>query len=77
MVGMVRGEGSDKPLSNISAGQIVKIRMDSAGTVTALTLEGSQGAVLFIRQPDLFACDNGHSQADLYMAVVNRLTHRA
>ncbi|WP_075182740.1 OapA family protein [Pantoea sp. 1.19] len=49
---MAREEGSDKPLSSLSAGQAVKIRQDAQGVVTALSVEGSSGPVLFTRQPD-------------------------
>lgn len=49
---MAREEGSDKPLSTLSAGQTVKVRFNAQGTITALTVDGSNGPVLFTRQQD-------------------------
>ncbi|WP_276516136.1 LysM-like peptidoglycan-binding domain-containing protein [Rosenbergiella australiborealis] len=49
---MVSVQGNDKPLSTLSAGQQVKIRMTLQGDVTGLTLENTQGQVLFVRQKD-------------------------
>ncbi|ARJ42318.1 Opacity-associated protein A [Pantoea alhagi] len=49
---MARVEGDDKPLSSLQSGQQVKIRQDSNGVVTGLTVEGENGPVLFTRQPD-------------------------
>ncbi len=50
---MAQVEGSDKPLSNLKAGQEVKIMQDAQGTVTALAIETANSAeVLFTRQPD-------------------------
>ncbi|QHM72559.1 OapA family protein [Mixta intestinalis] len=45
-------EGDDKPLSNLHSGQQVRIRLDSKGVVTGLTVEGDNGPVLFTRQLD-------------------------
>ncbi|GLR08093.1 Opacity-associated protein A [Mixta theicola] len=49
---MARVEGDDKPLSSLHSGQQIKIRQDSNGVVTGLTVEGDNGPVLFTRQPD-------------------------
>ena len=49
---MAQVEGSDKPLSTVHVGQTVKIRQNSAGVVTGLTLETDNGEVLFTRQAD-------------------------
>lgn len=49
---MARVEGDDKPLSSLHSGQQVKIRQDSNGVVTGLTVESENGPVLFTRQPD-------------------------
>lgn len=49
---MANVQGSDKPLSTLSAGQAVKIRMTAKSNVTGLTLENTQGQVLFVRQED-------------------------
>ncbi|SFN04377.1 hypothetical protein SAMN05216516_10261 [Izhakiella capsodis] len=49
---MARVEGNGKPLSNLQQGQTVKVRVDAQGVVTGLTVEGSNGPVLFTRQPD-------------------------
>ncbi|WP_422718032.1 OapA family protein [Erwinia rhapontici] len=49
---MAQVEGNDKPLSTLHAGQTVKIRQNAQAIVTGLTLEGANGEILFIRQPD-------------------------
>lgn len=49
---MARVEGNDKPLSNLHAGQTVKVRQDGQGVVTGLTIETDNGQILFTRQPD-------------------------
>lgn len=49
---MARVEGDDKPLSNLHTGQNVKIRQNSNGVVTGLTVETDNGPILFTRQPD-------------------------
>ncbi|CNF88690.1 LysM-like peptidoglycan-binding domain-containing protein [Yersinia similis] len=50
---MAQVEGSDKPLSNLKAGQEVKIMLDAQGVVTALAIETSESTeVLFSRQND-------------------------
>lgn len=49
---MAQVEGSDKPLSNLQTGQYVKIRQNEQGVVTGLTVDGVNGQILFVRQPD-------------------------
>lgn len=49
---MANVEGRGKPLSNLSVGQRVKIRLTEQGKVTGLTLDGAEGPVLFVRQQD-------------------------
>ncbi|ANI30714.1 hypothetical protein PL78_12890 [Yersinia entomophaga] len=50
---MAQVEGNDKPLSNLKAGQEVKIILDAQGSVTALAIETANSAeVLFSRQAD-------------------------
>jgi cell envelope opacity-associated protein A len=49
---MARVEGNDKPLSNLQAGQAVRIRQNSHGVVTGLAVTTEQGEILFTRQPD-------------------------
>lgn len=49
---MARVEGEGQPLSALQNGQQVKIRQNAEGVVTGLTVEGSNGPVLFTRQPD-------------------------
>ncbi len=49
---MAQVEGNDKPLSNLQTGQTVKIRLNTQGVITGLTVDGSSGQVLFTRQPD-------------------------
>ena len=50
---MAQVEGSDKPLSNLKAGQEVKIMLDAQGTVAALAIETTANTeVLFTRQSD-------------------------
>jgi len=49
---MAQSEGSDKPLSTVHAGQKVRIRQNSTGVVTGLTLETDNGEILFTRQTD-------------------------
>lgn len=50
---MAQVEGSDKPLSNLKAGQEVKIMLDAQGAVTALAIETPENTeVLFSRQND-------------------------
>ena len=45
-------QGSSQPLGTLSAGQAVKVRMTSKSNITGLTLENTQGQVLFVRQAD-------------------------
>lgn len=49
---MAQVEGAGKPLSNLQAGQSVRIRKNSAGVVTGLTIDNGRGdrQVMFIRQ---------------------------
>ncbi|UWS28865.1 LysM-like peptidoglycan-binding domain-containing protein [Erwinia pyrifoliae] len=49
---MAQVEGNNKPLSTLHSGQTVKIRQNTQGVVTGLTLEGANGNILFTRQPD-------------------------
>lgn len=49
---MAQVEGADKPLSNISVGQWVRLRINQAGEVTGLTLNTASGDALFVRQSD-------------------------
>ncbi|MBV4413594.1 cell envelope opacity-associated protein A [Enterobacteriaceae bacterium YMB-R22] len=49
---MTQVEGSDKPLSNLQSGQIVRIRQNASGVITGLTIEGGNNPVLFARQPN-------------------------
>lgn len=49
---MVQVEGADRPLSNLHAGQAIKIRKNARGELTGLTLENDDGPVLFTRQSD-------------------------
>ncbi|MDU6412150.1 MAG: LysM-like peptidoglycan-binding domain-containing protein [Yersiniaceae bacterium] len=49
---MAQVEGDDKPLSNLQAGQPVKIQRNAQGVVTALEIDTSTNPVRFIRQPD-------------------------
>ncbi|CNJ10417.1 LysM-like peptidoglycan-binding domain-containing protein [Yersinia vastinensis] len=50
---MAQVEGNDKPLSNLKAGQEVKIMLDAQGAVAALTIETTRNTqVLFTRQSD-------------------------
>ncbi|CNL16078.1 OapA family protein [Yersinia alsatica] len=50
---MAQVEGNDKPLSNLKAGQEVKIMLDAQGVVAALAIETTSNAqVLFTRQSD-------------------------
>lgn len=49
---MARVEGDGQPLSALQSGQQVKIRQNAQGVVTGLTVDGSNGPVLFTRQPD-------------------------
>jgi uncharacterized protein len=50
---MAQVEGSDKPLSNLKAGQEVKIMRDAQGVVAALAIESTNSTeVLFTRQSD-------------------------
>ncbi|QCR34921.1 hypothetical protein C1N62_01890 [Nissabacter sp. SGAir0207] len=49
---MAQVEGQDKPLSNLQAGQQVRIQRNAQGVVTALEVEGNNGQVRFVRQPD-------------------------
>lgn len=49
---MAQVEGQDKPLSNLQTGQQVRLRINSRGTVTGLTLTTKNGPVLFTRQED-------------------------
>ena len=50
---MAKVEGEGKPLSNLQSGQMVQIRQNASGVVTALTIDvGENQQVLFTRQPD-------------------------
>lgn len=49
---MAQVEGSDKPLSSLNSGQRVRIRFNTAGVVTGLTLESAGKDILFTRQAD-------------------------
>lgn len=50
---MAQVEGNDKPLSNLKAGQEVKIMLDAQGVVAALAIETTSNTqVLFTRQSD-------------------------
>jgi cell envelope opacity-associated protein A len=49
---MAQAEGDDKPLSNLQAGQQVRIQRNTQGVVTALEIETSTNSVRFVRQPD-------------------------
>ncbi|WP_130832047.1 OapA family protein [[Erwinia] mediterraneensis] len=49
---MARVEGNDQPLSSLQSGQQVRIRQNTQGVVTGLTVESDNGQVLFTRQPD-------------------------
>lgn len=49
---MARVEGDSKPLSNLQTGQQVRIRKNSQGVVTGLTVATDGGEILFTRQPD-------------------------
>ncbi|PLR45806.1 hypothetical protein CYR40_12030 [Chimaeribacter arupi] len=49
---MAQAEGDDKPLSNLQAGQQVRIQRNAQGVVTALEIETSTSMVRFVRQPD-------------------------
>ncbi len=45
-------EGSDKPLSRIKQGQLVRFKRDEQGQLDILQLEKKQGAVMFFRLSD-------------------------
>jgi len=49
---MAQAEGEDKPLSNLQAGQQVRIQRNAQGVVTALEVDTSTNSVRFVRQPD-------------------------
>lgn len=49
---MARVEGQGQPLSVLQNGQQVKVRQNAQGVVTGLTVDSSNGPVLFTRQPD-------------------------
>ncbi|EOI3503857.1 OapA family protein [Cronobacter dublinensis] len=50
---MAKVEGDGKPLSNLQEGQMVQVRQNASGVVTALTIDtGDNQQVLFTRQPD-------------------------
>ncbi|WP_156292749.1 OapA family protein [Serratia oryzae] len=50
---MAQVEGSDKPLSNLKAGQEVRIERDANGVITALSVTVADNSeALFRRQPD-------------------------
>lgn len=50
---MSKVEGAGKPLSSLQAGQMVQVRQNANGVVTALTIDnGSDKQVLFTRQSD-------------------------
>lgn len=50
---MAKVEGDGKPLSNLQSGQMVQVRQNANGVVTALTVDlGNNAQVLFTRQPD-------------------------
>jgi cell envelope opacity-associated protein A len=52
-VALAKAEGDDKPLSNIKAGQQIKLKLDDKNRIVAVDIEmpGQQQA-FFIRQPD-------------------------
>lgn len=47
---MAQVEGAGKPLSTLQTGQMVQIRQNASGVVTGLTIDTSNGQVLFTRQ---------------------------
>lgn len=50
---IAQSEGHDKPLSNLKAGQVIRIQHNAHGQVTALELETTNGEQIFFRrQPD-------------------------
>lgn len=50
---MAKVEGDGKPLSNLQQGQMVQVRQNASGVVTALTIDTNDNQqVLFTRQPD-------------------------
>jgi len=50
---MAQVEGNDKPLSNLHAGQQVRVQLNAQGVVTALQVTNDQNTtVTFSRQPD-------------------------
>ena len=50
---MAQVEGNDKPLSNMKAGQEVRIERDTNGVITALSVTTADNSqVLFRRQAD-------------------------
>ncbi len=50
---LVRIEGSDRPLSHIKAGQLVRFKLDASGRLDILQLEkGADGSVMFFRLSD-------------------------
>ncbi|GAB2637641.1 LysM-like peptidoglycan-binding domain-containing protein [Vibrio panuliri] len=49
---LVKVEGSDKPLSHIKAGQLVRFKIKTDGTLDMLQLEKSSKSVMFFRLSD-------------------------
>jgi len=49
---LVKVEGSDKPLSNIRAGQLVRFKLAKDGKLDILQLEKSSSSVMFFRLSD-------------------------
>ncbi|MDA0149513.1 LysM-like peptidoglycan-binding domain-containing protein [Vibrio sp. LaRot3] len=49
---LVKVEGSDKPLSNIRAGQLVRFKLANDGKLDILQLEKSSSSVMFFRLSD-------------------------
>lgn len=46
---LVQVEGSDKPLSQIKVGQLIRFKLEADGQLDILQLEKSSGAVMFFR----------------------------
>lgn len=49
---LVRIEGSDKPLSHIKAGQLIRYKMTTKGDLDILQLEKGDQSVMFLRMSD-------------------------
>lgn len=46
---LIRVEGSDKPLSNLSPGQLIRYKLTKGGDIDILQVERSDGSVMFFR----------------------------